>query len=266
MGVPEKILCIAAHPDDLDFGAAGTIAAWASKGVKVTYLIITDGDAGGNDRSISRRDMAMLRQKEQRQAAKEVGVTDVHFLGYSDGRVTCTIELRRDISRFIRQLKPDRVLAPSPERSWDRIFASHPDHMAVGEASVFAIYPDARNPFAHPELLNDELEPHTVKELWLMAAPSSFLGPQGSKESYKEASFDCLEPSPLLGQPGTWVCAVDITETFQNKINALKSHASQTNGMEDLEGLIRAWTEITASTYGLADGHLAECFQVVYTG
>ena len=163
-----RVLIVTAHPDDVDFGTAGTVAAFTKAGLEVTYCIATNGDAGGSDRSVSRADMAVLRQREQRAAAAEVGVTDVHFLGHPDGRLQPTIELRRDISRVIRQVKPERVLTQSPERRWDFIFASHPDHLAAGEAAVCAVYPDARNPFAHPELLDEEgLEPWTVNELWI---------------------------------------------------------------------------------------------------
>ena len=149
------MLVVTAHPDDVDFGTAGTVAAFTRAGLEVTYCIATNGDAGGSDRAMSRADMAALRQGEQRAAAAEVGVTDVRFLGHPDGRLLPTIELRRDISRVIRQVRPERVLCPSPERRWDFIYASHPDHLAAGEAAVCAVYPDARNPFAHPELLAD---------------------------------------------------------------------------------------------------------------
>ena len=154
---------VTAHPDDVDFGAAGTVAAFTAAGVEVTYCIVTDGDAGGSDRPMPRVEMAALRQDEQRAAAAVVGVSDVRFLGHPDGMVQATLELRRDISRVIRQVRPERVITQSPERNWDAIFASHPDHLAAGEAAVCAVYPDARNPFAHPELLDEEgLEPWSV--------------------------------------------------------------------------------------------------------
>ena len=154
---------VTAHPDDVDFGAAGTVAAFTAAGVEVTYCIVTNGDAGGSDRTMSRAEMAALRQDEQRAAAAVVGVTDVRFLGHPDGMVQATLGLRRDISRVIRQVRPERVITQSPERNWDAIYASHPDHLAAGEAAVCAVYPDARNPFAHPELLGDEgLEPWSV--------------------------------------------------------------------------------------------------------
>jgi LmbE family N-acetylglucosaminyl deacetylase len=230
----ERILVVCAHPDDVDFGVAGSVAVWVKAGIEVSYCIVTDGDAGGSDRSISRADMAVLRREEQRAAAAEVGVSDVVFLGYPDGRLTPSIELRRDISRQIRLVRPDRLVCQSPERMWDRIGASHPDHLAAGEASVCAVYPDARNPFAHPELLDEGLEPYSVPEIWMMAA--------------RHASR-----------------AVDITDTFDRKIAALRRHRSQVGEGEWLAERIRSWLEPAAAAAGLPVGHLAELFQVVAT-
>ena len=166
----KTILVVTAHPDDVDFGAAGSVATWTDKGIDVRYCVVTDGDAGGFDPAVPRSEIPRIRREEQTKAAKTVGVTELHFLGYPDGRLESSLELRRDISRVIRQVRPERMLCPSPERNLTRIYASHPDHLAAGEAAVCAVYPDARNPWAHPELLQDEgLEPHTVPELWLMA-------------------------------------------------------------------------------------------------
>src|SRR6202046_4215402 len=111
-----RILVIAAHPDDVDFGSAGTIAKWTDAGIEVSYCIVTNGAAGGSDPSVSRPDMAVIRQAEQTAAAKQVGVHDLHFLGYPDGRVEPTLALRRDLARVIRLVRPDRVVCPSPER------------------------------------------------------------------------------------------------------------------------------------------------------
>ncbi len=230
----EKILVVTAHPDDVDFGVAGSVAVWVKAGIEVAYCVVTDGDAGGSDRSMSRPEMSALRRVEQRAAAAEVGVNDVTFLGYPDGRLTSSIELRRDISRQIRFFRPQRLVCQSPERIWDRIGASHPDHLAAGEASVCAVYPDARNPFAHPELLDEGLEPYSVPEMWLMAAPSSNR-------------------------------AVDITDTFDRKIAALRRHRSQVGEGEWLDERIRGWTQATARMAGLPEGHLAEAFRVVVT-
>jgi len=227
-----RVLVVTAHPDDLDFGAAGSIATWVKAGLEVAYCVVTDGDAGGSDRSVSRPDMARLRREEQRAAAAELGVTNVSFLGYPDGRLTASVELRRDVSRAVRIFRPDRLLCQSPERNWDRIGASHPDHLAAGEAAVCAAYPDARNPFAHPELLAEGLEPFAVKEMWLMASP----------------------------HPNR---AVDITETFDRKVAALRRHESQVSHETDLDERLRGWASASAQAAGLGAGRLAEVFQVV---
>jgi len=223
-----RVLVVTAHPDDVDFGSGGTIAAFTSAGLEVTYCIVTNGDAGGSDRSLSRPDMAALRQKEQRAAAAEVGVSDVRFLGHPDGKVQATIALRRDISRVI----PERVLTQSPERRWDFIYGSHPDHLAAGEAAVCAVYPDARNPFAHPELLDDEgLEPWTVNELWIMS---------GSDPNI----------------------AVETTHTIERKVAALKCHASQLPDPDAMMERISAGALVQGQTAGLPEGSSAELFRV----
>lgn len=229
-----RVLVVTAHPDDVDFGMAGTVATWTAAGSEVAYLVVTDGDAGGFDRSISRPEMAGIRRDEQRAAAKTVGVDEVTFLGYSDGRLVPSIELRRDISRVVRQFRPDRLVCQSPERTWHRIGASHPDHLAAGEAAVCAVYPDARNPFAHPELLAAGLEPHTVPELWLMAG---------------------REPDRY----------VDVTEHAERKLAALRCHVSQHPDVAVMEHRVRGWLAGTAAAGGLPEGRLAEAFQVVHT-
>jgi len=147
-----RALVVVAHPDDVDFGAAGTVATWTDAGIAVTYCIATDGDAGGFDPDVPRAQIPAIRRAEQEAAAKAVGVSDVVFLGYPDGRLQASIELRRDIARVIRRVRPQRVLCSSPERNRQRIHPSHPDHLAAGEAALCAVYPDARNSFAHPEL------------------------------------------------------------------------------------------------------------------
>ncbi len=168
----QRILVIVAHPDDVDFSAAGTIAGWTGAGIEVVYCIVTDGDAGGHDDSVPRAEMAPLRRKEQTAAAACVGVSDLRFLGYPDGRVEATLGLRRDLARVIRQVRPDRVVSPSPERNYARIGIGHQDHRAVGSAALDAVYPDARNPYAFGELRADEgLEAWTVREVWLPGGP-----------------------------------------------------------------------------------------------
>jgi LmbE family N-acetylglucosaminyl deacetylase len=231
----QRILAVLAHPDDADFGAGGTIARWTDDGIEVTYCLVTDGDAGGFDRSVARTEIPEIRRTEQRNAAKAVGVEDVRFLGYPDGRLELTLDLRRDISRVIRQVRPQRVLTQSPERNWARIHASHPDHLTTGEAALRAIYPDSRNPFAFPKLLADEgLEPWEVAEVWVMAHPS---------------------PNHH----------VDVTDTFNRKIAALRAHVSQTAHMDDLEIWLRDRLGQIAAEAGLPAGHLAEAFAVYST-
>jgi LmbE family N-acetylglucosaminyl deacetylase len=231
----QRVLVVTAHPDDADFGAAGTVATWTAAGIEVTYCVCTDGDAGGFDPAVDRAEIPGIRRAEQQAAAKEVGVQDVRFLGYRDGHLESTQELRRDISRVIREVRPQRMVIPSPDRNWQRLPASHPDHLAAGAAAIAAIYPDARNPFAHPELLRDEgLDPWTVSETWLMA----------------HAENDHF---------------VDITDAFDRKLAALRAHDSQTGHMDDLEDRMRGWFGANAALAGLPDGRLAEGFKVVQT-
>src|SRR5215470_17884015 len=166
-----RILSITAHPDDVDFAAAGTVARWTEAGIEVVYCLVTDGDAGGFDDEVPREEMPAVRRAEQVAAAKCVGVSDVRFLGYPDGRVEASLDLRKDLARVVRQVRPDRVSCPSPERNYARMPASHPDHRAVGSAALDAVYPDARNPFAFPELAAEGLEPWTVHEVWITGGP-----------------------------------------------------------------------------------------------
>ncbi len=232
----ERILVVTAHPDDVDFGAGGTIATWTEQGTAVTYCICTDGDAGGFDPAVPRSEIGGIRQEEQRAAAKEVGVEDVVFLGHPDGRLTASIELRRDISRVIRQRRPQRLMMQSPERNWDRIYSSHPDHLAAGEAAIAAVYPDARNPFAHLELAAEGHEAWTVQQVWVMG------GAGGIADRY-----------------------VDVTHTYDRKLAGLRAHVSQTAHMDDLDDRIRGWLTLNATHASLPEGRLAEAFRVLDT-
>ncbi|HEX2550281.1 MAG TPA: PIG-L family deacetylase, partial [Nocardioidaceae bacterium] len=173
---------------------------------------------------------------EQRAAAAAVGVTDVTFLGYPDGQLAVTYELRRDIARQIRRVRPQLILTSSPERNFRRAAASHPDHLAIGEATLCAVYPDARNPFAHPELLADEgLEAWSVPEVWMTGGV--------------EADH--------------WV---DITDAFERKLAALRAHESQTRHLgEGLEKMVRDWNGGNAVAAGLPLGRLAEAYQIAST-
>ncbi|MPZ72375.1 MAG: PIG-L family deacetylase [Nitriliruptorales bacterium] len=228
-----RTLVITAHPDDVDFGAAGTVALWTEGGAAVVYCVVTDGDNGGFDPDVPRGDIGGIRRSEQNAAARCVGVSDVRFLGYPDGRVTPSLELRRDLSRVIRDVRPHRVLTHSPERNWENIRASHPDHLVVGEAAVHAVYPDARNPFQFPELLADEkLDAHIVPELWLLGAP---------------------HPNHF----------VDVTGTFQRKLSAINAHVSQLPEPDTIARRIEHRLRLNADRGALGEGHLAEAFRVV---
>ena len=232
----QRVLCVQAHPDDVDFGGSGTVARWVDDGIEVAYLLVTRGDAGGFD-DTAREKIPAIREAEQRAAAAVLGVKQVDFLeGYGDGTLTPSLPLRRDLTAAIRRFRPDRILTNSPLRRWERIAGpSHPDHLAVGEAVTCAVYPDARNRFAFPELaLEQGLEPWTVREIWYMAGPN---------------------PDHV----------VDITGTYERKLAALRAHASQTAHLEDLDGMLRQRHRPAAVAAGLPDGHLAEAFSIIST-
>lgn len=231
----ERVLVVNAHPDDSDFGASGTIAQWIKKGIEVSYVLCTNGDQGGENSGLSKEEMPSVRQREQREAGAAIGVTDITFLNYVDGHLEPTLALRKDLVRQIRRVRPDRIVCQSPERNWERIGSSHPDHLAAGEATIQAVYPDSRNPFAFTDLMEKEnLQPWRVREVWLMG----------------------------FSEPNHFV---DITDTIELKISALKAHASQTNHMENLEVMIREWGQRNAGLGGLPEGRIAESFKIVNT-
>ena len=230
----DRALVICAHPDDVDFGAAGTVATWTDKGIAVTYCLVTDGDAGGFDPSVPRDHIGPIRRREQTNAAAAVGVKDLVFLGYPDGRLVASLDLRRDLSRVIRQVRPQRVLIQSPVRNLDRLFASHPDHLAAGEASICAIYPDARNEFTFVELMAEGHEPWAAAETWIMAGTT----------------------------PNVYV---DVTAQLDRKFEALRAHESQHRDPDGMEARVRGWLAATAEQADLPAGRSAEAFQVIET-
>ncbi len=230
---PDRVLVVVAHPDDIDFGIAGSAAALTAAGSTVIYAICTSGEAGIPE-EMDRAELKALREAEQRTAAAAVGVSDVRFLGMPDGHLQPDLDLRKAISRVIRQTKPDVVISQSPERRYDRIFASHPDHLATAEATIAAVYPDARNPHAHVGLLDDEgLAPHAVAQIWIGNGP----------------------------QPNL---AVNISDHLAAKAQALSSHTSQVAWIKDVEAVITQWASETAERHGIADdaAHV-EVFQKV---
>jgi len=230
----ERALVVIAHPDDADFWAGGTIAAWTDSGIAVTYLLLTDGDSGGFDPDVPRTDVPAIRRAEQQAAAAILGVSDVRFLGQREGTLVAGFELRREIVRVIRQVRPQRLLTWSPEWNWQRFRTScHADHRVTGELALTAAYPDAGNPFAHPELLRDEgLAPWKVSEFWLLNSPS----------------------------PNHYV---DITGVFDRKIQALQAHESQTKHRDALARLMRERIAPNTAAARLPADRLAEAFQVV---
>ena len=228
----ERALVITAHPDDVDFGAAGTVANLTDAGVEVTYCLATDGQAGGFDESIERWKMAAIRREEQTKAAAEVGVTDLIFLGHPDGCVEFGPDLRHEITRVIRQVRPQVVITQNPVVNLDTVYGSHADHVATGQATWAAVYPDARNPFAFPELLTSGYEPWSVDEIWITLGP---------------------EPTDT----------VDITDQLDRKIRALLCHESQHRDPAMMEERVREWYRELARQGGLPDGRSAERFYVV---
>ncbi|WP_422933712.1 PIG-L deacetylase family protein [Sinomonas sp. P47F7] len=227
------VLAFGAHPDDLDFGAAGTIAAWVAAGADVHYAIMTDGDAGGFDPS-HRGEIVAMRRDEQRAAAARVGVREVHFLGYRDGYLEPSHEVRREVVRLIRRVRPGVVLAMHPERNWTSLQMSHPDHLACGEAVTRAVYPAAENPYAYPELEDSGLEAYRVPWLWLYGAPEERINH-----------------------------AVDVTSHVEAKLEAIRVHLSQHPDIAATERYVRTRLETTAAAAGLAAGTSAEAFHVV---
>lgn len=217
---PGSALVVVAHPDDIDFGIAGTVAVLTANGCSVSYALCTSGEAGIPE-DMDRDQLRALRESEQRAAAAQVGVHDVRFLGMRDGHLEPNLAMRKGISRVIRELRPDLVITQNPQRRYDSIYASHPDHLACGAATCAAVYPDARNPFAHPSLLDEGHAPHAVADLWIMGTD---------------------EPN----------LAVNIDATLDAKVAALSLHQSQITD-RDVAALLTEWATSLANQHGLAD-------------
>jgi LmbE family N-acetylglucosaminyl deacetylase len=226
-----RVLVITAHPDDSEFGAAGTIAKLIRDGGEVAYVIVTNGSKGSSDRAMTSERLIRIREEEQRNAARTLGVERVHFLGYEDGEVEDTRDLRRDVSREIRRWRPDLVICQSPTRTYN-LGASHRDHRIVGGVVIDCVYPLARDHLAFPELLPDH-EPHKVRELYVM----QWENPQ---------------------------LVIDISDVMDVKIKALACHASQFGDFAGLEVRVRERAAALGKTKGYA---YAEAFDhVVMTG
>jgi LmbE family N-acetylglucosaminyl deacetylase len=235
----ERVLVVIAHPDDAEFWAGGTVARWTDAGSEVTYCVLSDGEAGGFDPAIPRSEIPQARRAEQAESATLLGVHDVRFFGLGEGGFRQdSHELHVDLVRVIRQVRPQRVVTWSPEWNWQRFRSCHPDHLATGAAVLTAIYPDAGNPFALSQLKEQEgLDAWTVPEVWLINSPA------------REVNH-----------------YVDITETFDRKVAAVRAHASQIKDPDKLADRLRERIAPNTVAAGLPDGRLAEAFQVVVTG
>jgi LmbE family N-acetylglucosaminyl deacetylase len=233
---PKRVLIVMAHPDDGEFGSGGTIARWASEGRDIYYCLATDGQVGdAGDTEITSEQLARVRQEEARAAARALGVrNEVIFLHYMDSRLEPTLELRRDIARVIRQVRPDVVICQDPTTRWSGSgYINHPDHRAAGEATLAAIMPVASTRLAFPELAAEGLGPHNVREVYISGTQNA----------------------------DRWV---DIAGFLETKIEGLRAHKSQMRDWDPAEW-VKRWASETAATahkYG-HDMELAEGYKYI---
>lgn len=200
-----RVMGIFAHPDDPEFFCGGTFAKWASEGKHIVFVLATSGDKGSDDLAMTSDRLAAIREEEEREAARRLGVQDVVFLRYPDGGLQPTLELRRQLTRLIRLKRPDIVVTNDPTARWygDR-YINHPDHRAIGDVTLDAIFPSARDHLTFPELYRDEgLAPHKVRQVYLCGAQ---------------------DPN----------AKVDVTDHLETKINALRAHQSQIKDMDEM--------------------------------
>lgn len=222
-------MVVFAHPDDAEFGSAGTVATWSRSGAQVGYVCVTDGSAGSNEPGVVRGELVQVREQEQRAACDVLGVAECVFLGIPDGHVEVTLDLRRDITREVRRFRPDVLVTPDPQRYWDetRSYINHSDHRAVGQACMAVVNPDASTRPMFPELLDERLEPFEIRHLWI----------------------------PTYGlEADTFI---DITDTIETKIEALRCHKSQIHDWP-----VDEWIRQRAKERGAAQGlEYAESFR-----
>jgi LmbE family N-acetylglucosaminyl deacetylase len=210
---PERVLVVAAHPDDIEFGAAATIARWTGEGAAVRYLLVTRGEKGSDDPNADPARIAQVRESEQRAAAAEIGVEAIDFLDEPDGQVQATLALRERITFAVRSFRPEAVMTHDPTVLFvNNEWVNHPDHRAVGEATVDAVFPTARDPLNFREHLDAGVGPWKVAELYLW--------------STNEANQ-----------------IVDISATLDRKIAALAHHASQFRSFDEISRWVRLRSE-----------------------
>jgi LmbE family N-acetylglucosaminyl deacetylase len=214
--VPRSAMVIFAHPDDAEFVTAGTAAVWAEQGCEITYLSGTSGDKGTSDPDIPTEQLIETREQEQRDAARITGVKHVEFLRYPDATLVADLDLRLAITRMIRKYKPEAVICQDPtSRYIGQEYIQHPDHIAMGEAALAAIFPSARDHLTFPQLLEEGFEPHKVKYVFLAGSAN----------------------------PDVWI---DTTSVFEKKLAALRAHVSQIGDFDPTD-LLRTWGRDTAA-------------------
>lgn len=217
--IPQRAMFICAHPDDLEFGVAGTAAKWAKQGAHITYVLLTDGNAGSHELNMTKTALAELRREEQRQAAEITGVKECIFLGHDDGLLVNSLELRKELVRLIRQHKPQVVGVMDPTNFFPSDnYINHPDHRAAGTAALDAVFPASEMRLLYPDLDADGLEPHKANYVYVYFT--------------QEANY-----------------YVDISETVEQKIEALRAHKSQMGEWDPAER-IRTWSAETGKSVG----------------
>jgi LmbE family N-acetylglucosaminyl deacetylase len=206
-------MVVVAHPDDAEFMCGGTVARWAAEGTEIIYVLGTSGDKGSDNPQVTSEQLMETREAEQREAARILGVKQVEFLRFPDAELVPDLTLRLAITRMIRLHRPDAVICQDPASRWSgRGYLQHPDHIAMGEATLAAVFPSARDRLTFPQLLAEGLEPHKVTEVYLAAS----------------------------SEADVWV---DITGSFDKKLAALAAHVSQIGGDWDVEAMVRQWAQ-----------------------
>lgn len=227
---PERLLVIVAHPDDADFGPSATVSKWTDEGTSAQLVCCTSGDAGSDDPETDPTQLALLREDEQRAAARVVGYSEIHFLHQPDGALVNDLALREELVRVIREFRPDAVMASDPSRYFTADgFVQHTDHRAAGAAAIDAVYPAARNAMAFPHLARQGLAPHIVRRIYVFWA----------------------------AEPNEWV---DVSGYVDRKLAALHAHPSQ---LRDPQGLEARVLERLTEQGRLVGVDAAEPFQVI---